>query len=93
LPGKNYLRPFDKPALSVEQQFELLSNEAYTSICPLMARLVEVAGTQIDSLPARADRAWILFGVDPAAQNLISRVYSATSKIDSNQVTNFSFPG
>jgi len=73
---KNYIRPFDKPALSVEQQFELLSNEACASICPLMARLaeVEIAGTQIDSLPARADRAWIFFGVDPAAQNLISRV-------------------
>jgi len=42
---------------------------------------VEISGTQIDSLPARADRAWILFGVDPATQNLISRTCSATCKI------------
>jgi hypothetical protein len=52
------MRPFDKPVLNVGHQFELPSNEARTSICPLMARLaeVEIAGTQIDSLPVRADR-------------------------------------
>ena len=36
------MRPFDKPALSVEQQLEWLKHEACTSICPLMVKLVKV---------------------------------------------------
>lgn len=42
------MRPFDKPALSVEQQLEWLKHEACTSICPLMVKLaeVEIAGTR-----------------------------------------------